>query len=303
MFNKLIAAILPFFPKKFIWIFSKSYISGETIEDAMRVSKDLNSKKIKVTLDILGEFIETPEEAESNKKEYLNLIDVSHKNEIDGNFSLKPTSFGLLFDKNLCFNHILEIVAKAASYNSFIRIDMEDSPSTDLEIELFRKLKAEFPRNVGLVIQAYLKRTLRDIEQLNDLNTSEIPINFRLCKGIYIEPAAIAYKKYEEINQHYLEDLEYMFRNKIYVGIATHDKPLVEGAYKLIEKYNIPKNMYEFQMLYGVTPKLRESILNGGHTMRVYVPYGKQWFGYSTRRLKENPKMASHIMKAVFYKG
>jgi len=303
MFNKLIAAILPFFPKKFIWIFSKSYISGETIEDAMRVSKDLNSKKIKVTLDILGEFIETPEEAESNKKEYLNLIDVSHKNEIDGNFSLKPTSFGLLFDKNLCFNHILEIVAKAASYNSFIRIDMEDSPSTDLEIELFRKLKAEFPRNVGLVVQAYLKRTLRDIEQLNDLNTSEIPINFRLCKGIYIEPAAIAYKKYEEINQHYLEDLEYMFRNKIYVGIATHDKPLVEGAYKLIEKYNIPKNMYEFQMLYGVTPKLRESILNGGHTMRVYVPYGKQWFGYSTRRLKENPKMASHIMKAVFYKG
>lgn len=303
MFNKLIAAILPFFPKKFIWIFSKSYISGETIEDAMRVSKDLNSKKIKVTLDILGEFIETPEEAESNKKEYLNLIDVSHKNEIDGNFSLKPTSFGLLFDKNLCFNHILEIVAKAASYNSFIRIDMEDSPSTDLEIELFRKLKAEFPRNVGLVVQAYLKRTLRDIEQLNDLNTSEIPINFRLCKGIYIEPAAIAYKKYEEINQHYLEDLEYMFRNKIYVGIATHDKPLVEGAYKLIEKYNIPKNMYEFQMLYGVTPKLRESILNEGHTMRVYVPYGKQWFGYSTRRLKENPKMASHIMKAVFYKG
>jgi len=303
MFNKLIAAILPFFPKKFIWIFSKSYISGETIEDAMRVSKDLNNNKIKVTLDILGEFIDTPEEAEINKKEYLNLIDVSFKNGIDGNFSLKPTSFGLLFDKTLCYNHIREIVAKAASYNSFIRIDMEDSPSTDLEIELFRKLKAEFPRNVGLVVQAYLKRTLRDIEQLNDLNSPEIPINYRLCKGIYIEPSTIAYKKYEEINQHYLEDLDFMFRNKIYAGIATHDRPLVEGAYKLIEKYNVPKNMYEFQMLYGVTPKLRESIINEGHTMRVYVPYGKQWFGYSTRRLKENPKMASHIIKALFYKG
>ena len=303
MFNKLIAAILPFFPKKFIWIFSKSYISGETIEDAMHVSKDLNNNKIKVTLDILGEFIDTPEEAEINKKEYLNLIDVSFKNGIDGNFSLKPTSFGLLFDKTLCYNHIREIVAKAASYNSFIRIDMEDSPSTDLEIELFRKLKAEFPRNVGLVVQAYLKRTLRDIEQLNDLNSPEIPINYRLCKGIYIEPAAIAYKKYEEINQHYLEDLDFMFRNKIYAGIATHDRPLVEGAYKLIEKYNVPKNMYEFQMLYGVTPKLRESIINEGHTTRVYVPYGKQWFGYSTRRLKENPKMASHIIKALFYKG
>jgi proline dehydrogenase len=303
MFNKLIAAILPFFPKKFIWIFSKSYISGETIEDAMRVSKDLNSINIKVTLDILGEFIDTPEEAEINKREYLNLIDVSFKNGIDGNFSLKPTSFGLLFDKNLCLNHIREIVAKAASYNSFVRIDMEDSPSTDLEIELFRKLKTEFPRNVGLVVQAYLKRTLKDVEQLNDLNSSEIPINYRLCKGIYIEPASIAYKKYEEINQHFLEDLEYMFRNKIYVGIATHDKPIIEGAYKLIEKYNVPKNMYEFQMLYGVTPKLRESIVHDGHVMRVYVPYGKQWFGYSTRRLKENPKMASHIIKALFYKG
>jgi proline dehydrogenase len=303
MFNKFIAAILPFFPKKFIWIFSKSYISGETIEDAMRVSKELNSKNIKVTLDILGEFIQTPDEAAINKIEYLNLIDVSFKNGIDGNFSLKPTSFGLLFDKDLCLNHIREIVAKAASYNSFIRIDMEDSPSTDLEIELFRKLKGEFPRNVGLVVQAYLKRTLKDIEQLNDLNSPEVPINYRLCKGIYIEPAEIAFKKYEEINQHYLEDLEYMFKNKIYVGIATHDKPLVEGAYKLIEKYNVPRNMYEFQMLYGVTPALRESIVNKGHVMRVYVPFGKQWFGYSTRRLKENPKMASHIIKAVFYKG
>ncbi len=303
MFNKFIAAILPWFPKKFIWIFSRPYISGETLEDAMRVSKDLNSKNIKVTLDVLGEFIKTPDEAKLNKKEYLNLIDTSYKNHIDGNFSLKPTSFGLLIDKDICFNHIREIVAKTASYNGFIRIDMEDSPCTDDEIKLFRKLKAEFPGNVGLVVQAYLKRTLKDIEEMLDLNSSGIPLSYRLCKGIYVEPEAIAYKKYEEINQHYLEDLEFMFRNKIHAGIATHDKPLVAGAYKLIEKYNVPKNMYEFQMLYGVTPKLRESIVNEGHTMRVYVPFGKQWFGYSTRRLKENPKMASHIIKAIFYKG
>jgi proline dehydrogenase len=303
MFNKFIAAILPWFPKKFIWIFSKAYISGETIEDAMRVSKDLNSKNIKVTLDVLGEFIKTLDEAELNKKEYLNLIDISYKNGIDGNFSLKPTSFGLLIDKNICFNHIREIVAKAASYNGFIRIDMEDSPCTDNEIELFRKLKAEFSGNVGLVVQAYLRRTLKDIEEMMDLNSSNIPLSYRLCKGIYIEPEAIAYIKYEEINQHYLEDLEFMFRNKIHAGIATHDKPLVDGAYKIIEKYKVPANMYEFQMLYGVTPRLRETIVKDGHTMRVYVPFGKQWFGYSTRRLKENPKMASHIIKAVFYKG
>jgi len=303
MFNRIIAAILPYFPKKFIWIFSKSYISGETLDDAMRVSKDLNSKNIKVTIDVLGEFITTLEEAEFNKKEYLNLIDISYKNHIDGNFSIKPTSFGLLIDKEICFNHVREIVAKAADYNGFIRIDMEDSPCTDDEIALFRRLKSEFPANVGLVIQAYLRRTMKDLEAMLDLNKAEIPLSFRLCKGIYVEHESIAFKKYEEINQHYLEDLEFMFRNKIYVGIATHDKPLVEGAYNLIKKYNVPRNMYEFQMLYGVTPKLRESILNDDHNMRVYVPFGKQWFGYSTRRLKENPKMASHIIKAIFYKG
>lgn len=303
MFNKIIAAILPYFPKKFIWIFSKSYISGETLDDAMHVSKELNSKNIKVTLDVLGEFIKTLEEAEANKKEYLNLIDVSYKNHIDGNFSVKPTSFGLLIDKEICYVHLREIVAKAATYNGFIRIDMEDSPCTDEEIALFRRLNAEFPANVGLVVQAYLRRTLKDLEQMIDLNTPGIPVSYRLCKGIYVEHESIAFKKYEEINQHYLEDLEFMFRNKIYVGIATHDKPLVEGAYNLIRKYNVPRNMYEFQMLYGVTPKLRESIVNEGHFMRVYVPFGKQWFGYSTRRLKENPKMASHIIKAVFYKG
>jgi proline dehydrogenase len=303
MFNKIIAAILPYFPKKFIWIFSRSYISGETLDDAMRVSKDLNSKHIKVTLDVLGEFIKTLDEAESNKNEYLNLIDISYKNRIDGNFSIKPTSFGLLLDKEKCYQYTREIVAKAATYNGFIRIDMEDSPCTDDEITLFRRLKAEFPSNVGLVIQAYLRRTFKDLEQMLDLNSAEVPVSYRLCKGIYVEPEAIAFKKYEEINQHYLEDLEFIFRNKIHVGIATHDKPLIEGAYKLIKKYNVPRHMYEFQMLYGVTPRLRESIVNEGHTMRVYVPFGKQWFGYSTRRLKENPKMASHIIKAVFYKG
>jgi proline dehydrogenase len=303
MFNKFISAILPYFPKKFIWIFSRSYISGETIDDAMRVSKDLNSKNIKVTLDVLGEFIKTPDEAETNKKEYLDLIDVSYKTGIDGNFSVKPTSFGLLIDKNICYQHLREIVVKAASYKGFIRIDMEDSPCTDMEIELFRKLKVEFPANVGLVVQAYLKRTLNDIKGLADLNSETNPLSFRLCKGIYVEPEAISFKKYEEINQHYLEDLEFLFQNKIHVGIATHDKPLVEKVYNLIKEYNVPKHLYEFQMLYGVTPKLRKSIVNEGHTMRVYVPFGEKWFGYSTRRLKENPKMASHIIKAIFYKG
>jgi len=303
MFNKFIASILPYFPKKLIWIFSRSYISGESIEDAIRVSKDLNSKNIRVTLDVLGEFIKTPDEAEINKREYLNVIEVSIRNGIDGNFSVKPTSFGLLIDKEICYRHMREVVAKAASYNSFIRIDMEDSPCTDLEIELFRRLKAEFPANVGLVLQAYLKRSYDDLRRLADLNSEAVPVSFRLCKGIYIEPEAISFKKYEEINQHFLEDLEFIFKNKMHVGIGTHDKFLIDNAYRLIEKYNVPKHLYEFQMLYGVTPNLRQSVVNNGHTMRVYVPFGEKWFGYSTRRLKENPKIASHIIKAIFYKG
>ena len=236
MFNKLIASILPWFPKKFVWIFSRPYIAGETMADALKVSKDLNSKGIKVTLDVLGEFISSLDEAEANKAEYLHLIDESVKAGIDGNFSLKPTSFGLLIDKEVCYKHIREIVAKAASYNNFIRIDMEDSPCTDLEIELFRRLKTEYPANVGLVLQAYLKRTYSDIEAMFDLNTPEIPLSYRLCKGIYVEPAAIAFKKYEEINSNFLADLELMFRNRIYAAIATHDKPLVDGAYELDRK-------------------------------------------------------------------
>lgn len=303
MFNKLIASLLPYMPKQFVWMFSKRYIAGKTIEEAIKVSRDLNKNGIKVTVDLLGEFITKLDEAEKNKEEYLGIIETFEKEKIDGNYSLKPTMFGLLIDKEVCYKYIREIVAKAASFNNFVRVDMEDSQCVDLEIDIFRRLKAEFPKNVGLVFQAYLKRTMKDLEELMDLHSKDTPINYRLCKGIYVEPAEIAYKKYEEINDHFLEDLEYLMKNGVYPGIATHDKPLVDGAYKLIEKYNVPKEMYEFQMLYGVTPELRNSIVEKGHSMRVYVPYGDQWFAYSTRRLKENPKMAWLIIKALFVRG
>ena len=303
MLNTLISNILPYMPKKLVWVFSKEYIAGETIEEAVVAAKKLNEDGILTTIDVLGEFIKNLDEAEANKQEYLEVIEAAEKAEVEGNYSLKPTSFGLLIDKNVAYEHIREIVAKAASYNNFVRIDMEDSPCTDLEIELFRKLKEEFPKNVGLVFQSYLKRTHQDIKDLRDLHNDDVPLNFRLCKGIYVEPASIAYKKYEEVNQHFLEDIELMFKEEMYPAIATHDKPVIEGAYKLIEKYAVSKDKYEFQMLYGVTPALRKSIIDKGHKMRVYVPFGKEWFGYSTRRLKENPKMASVILKAIFVKG
>jgi proline dehydrogenase len=303
MFNKLIVAILPYMPKNFVWIFSKRYVSGKKISDAVHASKELNKKGIKVTIDLLGEFITKIEEAKANRDEYINIIETIEKEKIDGNYSLKPTMFGLLIDKDTCYQYIREIVAMATKYNNFVRVDMEDSQCVDLEIEMYRKLKAEFPKNVGLVVQAYLKRTYKDLENMMDMHSREVPLNYRLCKGIYVEPAEIAYKKYQEINDHFLEDLEFMFKNGFYPGIATHDKPLVEGACKLIEKYKVPKNRYEFQMLYGVTPDLRRSIVDKGHTMRVYVPFGEKWFAYSIRRLKENPKMAWLIIKAIFVRG
>lgn len=303
MINKLISNILPYMPKKLVWLFSKEYIAGETIEEAVSAAQKLNAEGIMTTIDVLGEFIKNLDEAEANKQEYLEVIDAAEKAGLDTNYSLKPTFFGLLIDKEQAYNHIREIVAKAASHDNFVRIDMEDSPCTDLEIELFRRLKSEFPKNVGLVFQSYLKRTHQDIKDLAELNSPENPLNFRLCKGIYVESPDIAYKKYEEINRHFLEDIELMLKEKMYPAIATHDRPIIEGAYELIDKFKVPQEKYEFQMLYGVTPALRKSIVEKGHRMRVYVPFGKEWFGYSTRRLKENPQMASVIIKAIFFKG
>lgn len=303
MLNKLIANVLPYMPKKLVWVFSKRYIAGETIEEGLLASKLLNEKGIEVTVDLLGEFIETLEEAEQNRDFYFKIINEFTSEGVKGSFSLKPTMFGLLINKEACFKYVRQIVQHAANKNSFVRVDMEDSQCVDMEIEMFRKLRTEFPKNVGLVLQAYLKRTLSDLKGLKDLNSEENPINFRLCKGIYVEPAKIAFKDYQEVRDHFLEDLEYMIQNKMYAAIATHDKYLVENAYKLIEQYNVPKSMYEFQMLYGVTPELRQSIVDREHLMRVYVPFGKHWFGYSTRRLKENPKMANHIIKAIFIRG
>jgi len=302
-FNKMVAALLPLMPKKLVWIFSKRYIAGTTLNQAVSVASSLNDQKYMVTIDLLGEFINELSEATTNKEKYLNIIETIQANKIDGNYSLKPTMFGLLLDKEVAYKNIREIVKKAVEFNNFVRIDMEDSSCVDMEIDIFRRLKKEFPNNVGLVMQSYMHRTMDDLKSMMDMHTSENPLNFRLCKGIYVEPASIAYKKYEEINAHFLENLEFLLKNGVYVGIATHDTILVEGAFKLIKKYKVPVDKYEFQMLYGVTPALRKSIIDKSHRLRVYVPFGKDWFAYSTRRLKENPKMAAEIIKALFVRG
>jgi proline dehydrogenase len=303
MLNRILANALPYMPKKLIWIFSKRYIAGETIEDGLKASRELNSQGVEVTVDLLGEFISTIKQAEDNRNKYISIIERFTSEGIKGNFSIKPTSFGLLIDKEICYTNIESVILKAVEKKTFIRIDMEDSQCVDSELEIYRKLQQKYPENVGLVIQAYLRRTKDDLINMGGIHSIETPLNFRLCKGIYIEPKHVAYKDFDEVREHYLDDLNYMLDHNIYVGIATHDKFLVDNAIEMIKEKNIEKTKYEFQMLYGVTPELRNSILKQGHKMRVYVPFGKDWFGYCTRRLKENPKMASHIVKALFFRG
>ena len=300
MLNRAIVSILPLFPQKLVWLFSKRYIAGENLDDALRVAREFNLRGIEVTLDVLGEFQTKKEKIEYYKSTYLETITESVRAGIKTTFSLKPTMFGLLINKDLCFSHIHDIVRTASQNGSIIRIDMEDTTCTSKELDLFESLYREFPENVGIVLQAYLKRTLDDLKDLSRLNNGSVPVNIRLCKGIYIEPESISYKSKSEINDHFIEDLEYMLANRFYAAIATHDHLLIDASYRLIKQFNVSHDMVEFQMLYGVTPELRDSIVKKDYRMRIYVPFGKDWFNYSTRRLKENPRMVSHILKALF---
>ena len=300
MLNRAIVSILPLFPQKLVWLFSKRYIAGENLDDALRVAREFNLRGIEVTLDVLGEFQTKIEKIEYYKSTYLETINESVRAGIKTSFSLKPTMFGLLIDKDLCFSHIHDIVRTASQNGSIIRIDMEDTTCTSKELDLFESLYREFPENVGIVLQAYLKRTLDDLKDLSRLNNGSVPVNIRLCKGIYIEHESISYKSKSEINDHFIEDLEYMLANRFYAAIATHDHLLIDASYRLIKQFNVSHDMVEFQMLYGVTPELRDSIVKKDYRMRIYVPFGKDWFNYSTRRLKENPRMVSHILKALF---
>lgn len=292
--NKLIVEFVKILPKPIVYVFAKKYIAGVKLDDAVKVVKELNAKGILATIDVLGEAISTKKEAEEAKKECLLVLDTINKHGLNANLSVKPTQFGLAIDKEFCYELLCEILERAKQYNNFVRIDMEDSPFTTLTIELVMALKQKF-NNTGIVVQAYLKRTVQDVVEMNKCG-----MNYRLCKGIYIEPAEIAYKDRQEVRNNYLKILEIMLDNGNYTGIATHDEFLVDGAYKLIEKNKYQKDRFEFQMLYGVRENLRNKINADGHKIRIYVPYGEKWYAYSVRRLQENPQVAWYIFKSIF---
>ena len=281
-------------PENLVWIFSKKYIAGKTLQSAVDTVKQLNSKGIYGTLDVLGESINTKEEAIEAKKKALEVFDAILENKLLANLSIKPTQMGLAIDKEFAYQQILELVKHAAEIENFVRIDMEDSPYTDITLEVYKRIFSEY-KNVGVVLQAYLKRTMNDTILLNKIGT-----NYRLCKGIYIEPATIAYKERQAVRDNFVKNLELMLKNGNYVGIATHDEYLINKAYELIKQMNIPKDKFEFQMLLGVREDLRDRINKDGYKIRIYVPFGEDWYRYSMRRLQENPNIAGHIVKEFF---
>jgi proline dehydrogenase len=294
LFNFLVSKTIMHVPGPIVSFFARSYIAGDTLKDAVRVTRDLNGKGMLATIDVLGEFISKKEEATVFKEECLAVLQAIKAEGLDANISIKPTQMGLLLDPDFCFANIREIVARAQELDNFVRIDMEDISTTDATLDFYRRLRAEFPGHVGVVLQAYLRRTPADIDALADA-----PLNFRLCKGIYREPRTAAYKDPETINRNYVHCLDKIFAKKGYVGIATHDEKLVFEALQLIDKYGLQREEYEFQMLLGVDEELRQIILDAGHRLRIYVPYGAAWLPYSKRRLRENPDIARHALRQM----
>ena len=294
VFHNLLVKTVQTMPENIVWLFSKKYIAGKTLQNAIDTVKDLNSKGIVATLDVLGESINTKEEAIKSQRKALEVFDAIVENKLNANLSIKPTQMGLAIDKDFAYQQILELVKRAKEINNFVRIDMEDSPYTDLTFELYKRIYEDYS-NVGVVLQAYLKRTSNDAIILNKLGT-----NYRLCKGIYIEPATIAYKDKQAIRDNYMKTLDLILKSGNYVGIATHDKYLIDKSYELIKDLNISKDKFEFQMLLGVREDLRDRINKDGYKIRIYVPFGEDWYKYSIRRLQENPQLAGHIVKEFF---
>jgi proline dehydrogenase len=294
-FNRMIVGMMPAFPRNFIWIFSRRYIAGKRLEDAVRMTKQFNAAGMLATLDVLGEDITDLSEAAAAKEEGLAVLDAIRGNGLDANLSVKLTQLGLHLDREVCYQNVRELAKKAAETGSFLRIDMEDSTCTDETLAVYRRIRSEFPRS-GAVVQAYMKRSEADVRAL----ISEKIAHLRICKGIYDESPEIAFKEREEIREAYKRLVLMMFDSGSFAAIATHDKKLVDWAVQTIRERKIPQENYEFQMLLGVTEKLRGDLVRGGHPLRVYVPFGEQWFRYCMRRMKENPRVAGHVIKNLF---
>ena len=293
LFDRLVVSTLPFVPKTVVGIVAKRYIAGETADEALATATELNGQGFLTTLDMLGEDVASMEQAREAANTYGFLLDEIQRRGLETNVSLKPTQFGLRLDKNACRDLIRWLIEKAQGYDNFVRIEMEDSTCTTDTIDLYRSLRSDFD-NTGIVLQAYLRRTGNDAAAIGD-----IPPNVRIVKGVYVEPRKIAYKDPRIINKNYMHLAETLLKKDAYVAFATHDELLVWEAFRLVERLGLPPAAYEFQMLLGVEKQLREVIRDAGHRIRVYIPFGRDWHPYSVRRLRENPRIAGYVMRAM----
>ena len=294
-FNELIVRTLPLVPKPIVRRFASRYVAGETLDEALALVARLNGEGCMATLDVLGEDITRLDETEATVRAYETALAEIEKRRLDSNISVKLTALGLKLDPAHCRAQFSRIVEAARRTNNFVRIDMEDSPVTEETIRIYFETKERYPR-VGIVLQAYLKRSPADARRI-----AQAKGNVRVCKGIYVEPPEIAYQDRERIRQGFLELTDILLDANAYVGIATHDPIVVERARATISRRKLPREAYEFQMLLGVAGGLRRRLVAEGHRLRVYVPYGDAWYAYSVRRLKENPSIAGHVLKGLFH--
>ncbi|MGY8808731.1 MAG: proline dehydrogenase family protein [Fidelibacterota bacterium] len=296
LINYLIIQIIPFLPKIFVRLVASPYIAGITDDEMLTNVKKLNDKGYDVAIDILGEHVTTKEEATEITKRYANLYDRIALQDLNANLSIKLTHIGQDLGYDLVEHNLMTLVSAAKKHNNFLRLDMENSPYTSETINLYKKAFENYS-NVGIVLQAYMHRSMDDINTL-----SNEMFNVRICKGIYIENENIAYSDYQKIRDNYIELVQRALIKGSYVGIASHDEYLIDKLYTWIKKNKISTSKYEFQILHGVPmEKKLQQLIKEGNKVRVYVPYGDNWYDYSIRRLKENPKMAGYIIKNLVF--
>ena len=293
--DSAIVRLLPAVPKQVVRRISEHYIAGEELDDALRVVLELNAEGKLATLDVLGEEVTDPEEARAIAGAYREAIDAFKRGSLESNISVKPTALGLNLGYELFRENLEDVVRHAAELDNFVRIDMEDSSTTDDTLRIYRELREAGHDNVGIVLQARLKRTIDDVRALAALRP-----NVRICKGIYLEPPEIAFRDFEAVQANFVQTLRELLGGGSYVGIATHDEWLLEQGKRLVAEHGLGREAYEFQMLLGVRPALGDELVREGHRLRIYTPFGRHWYSYSLRRLQENPKIAGYIASDTF---